>query len=296
MNLKDKFTPIAGDADPSKYDDWIMIGMCLYHILPTQEGLNLWHEWSARADNYDATPLDVKWASFGKAEPLPAVHAQIGTTEAIVNKLHDIMNDPMWADHCTVSKKFLLAVSLRLETFDAMVSEARAAESYADQKVEQLEAERDNLLTTLADIAVDGRRFRTMAWLTEHMMREIHLDPDDNAAKAMVIINSMQPSNLEELRAAFDAVMVENLVPDAPAKWINGVEIAEKTRQDGLLISGRLVRNYKVTDLHDYSKCKHCFYVMPSQRDPMDPLIEIHAPGCVVNLARQFIENYKDAD
>lgn len=56
-----------------EYEVWIQIGMALYHQYDgTQEGLDLWHEWSSTAGNYDASALDSKWGGFdveGKKRP-----------------------------------------------------------------------------------------------------------------------------------------------------------------------------------------------------------------------------------
>ena len=47
------------------HDRWIMIGMALHHqYLGGDEGLELWHTWSATASNYDAEELDKRWESF----------------------------------------------------------------------------------------------------------------------------------------------------------------------------------------------------------------------------------------
>lgn len=51
---------------PDDYDTWSQVGMALYHQYDGEEvGLQLWHEWSETADNYDADSLDRHWASFG---------------------------------------------------------------------------------------------------------------------------------------------------------------------------------------------------------------------------------------
>ena len=59
------------------YETWFHIGMALYHQFDgSQEGLDLWHEWSADAHNYDSDALDEKWETFNvegkKREPLTA--------------------------------------------------------------------------------------------------------------------------------------------------------------------------------------------------------------------------------
>lgn len=59
------------------HDTWFQVGMALYHQYEgSQEGLDLWHEWSSPAHNYDMDALDERWKSFeieGKGcEPLTA--------------------------------------------------------------------------------------------------------------------------------------------------------------------------------------------------------------------------------
>lgn len=55
------------------YEMWLYVGMALYHQYDGgQYGLDLWHQWSATAENYDADALDKKWPSFkieGKDRP-----------------------------------------------------------------------------------------------------------------------------------------------------------------------------------------------------------------------------------
>lgn len=47
---------------PEDYDEWIRIGMALYHQYDGDEfGLKLWHEWAESADNYDGDSLDRRW-------------------------------------------------------------------------------------------------------------------------------------------------------------------------------------------------------------------------------------------
>lgn len=47
------------------YERWVQIGMALYHQYDgDDEGLQLWHEWSETADNYDHDALESKWQSL----------------------------------------------------------------------------------------------------------------------------------------------------------------------------------------------------------------------------------------
>lgn len=53
---------IRGNED---YERWREIGMALFHQFDGgEEGLEMWHEWSESADNYDHDELDKKWESF----------------------------------------------------------------------------------------------------------------------------------------------------------------------------------------------------------------------------------------
>lgn len=47
------------------YEQWLKVGMALHHQFDgNEEGLQLWHEWSENAHNYDADVLERKWNSF----------------------------------------------------------------------------------------------------------------------------------------------------------------------------------------------------------------------------------------
>lgn len=49
------------------YDGWLKVGMALHHQFQgSPEGLELWHDFSRDADNYEEDALDDKWKSFGK--------------------------------------------------------------------------------------------------------------------------------------------------------------------------------------------------------------------------------------
>lgn len=48
-----------------EYDQWLKVGMALHHQYDGgEDGLQLWHEWSEGAGNYDADMLERKWNSF----------------------------------------------------------------------------------------------------------------------------------------------------------------------------------------------------------------------------------------
>lgn len=51
--------------DVDDYDNWLKVGFALhYHFDGAQEGLDLWHEWSETADNYEPEVLNAKWPSL----------------------------------------------------------------------------------------------------------------------------------------------------------------------------------------------------------------------------------------
>jgi hypothetical protein len=51
--------------DCEDYETWFHVGMALWHQYDgAQLGLDMWHEWSAPANNYDAGALDRKWTTF----------------------------------------------------------------------------------------------------------------------------------------------------------------------------------------------------------------------------------------
>jgi len=51
--------------DADDYEQWLKVGMALHHQFDgNEEGLQLWHEWSETAHNYDADILERKWNSF----------------------------------------------------------------------------------------------------------------------------------------------------------------------------------------------------------------------------------------
>lgn len=62
QELSVKLGIVPGAED---YDTWLQVGMALWHQYDgDDEGLILWHEWSAQASNYDSDVLDSKWSTF----------------------------------------------------------------------------------------------------------------------------------------------------------------------------------------------------------------------------------------
>lgn len=62
LDLRKRLMMVPGAED---YDLWVQIGMALWHQFDgSQEGLDLWHDWSAQATNYDRAALDARWPDF----------------------------------------------------------------------------------------------------------------------------------------------------------------------------------------------------------------------------------------
>lgn len=63
--------------DPEDHDHWFQVGMALFHQFDgSEQGLEMWHEWSSQAHNYDQDDLDYRWKTFNvegkKREPITA--------------------------------------------------------------------------------------------------------------------------------------------------------------------------------------------------------------------------------
>lgn len=89
------------------YDTWFHVGMALYHQFDgAEEGLMMWHEWSAPAANYDMDALDAKWPTFDvegkKREPITArfilKQAQAEEERLSGEELEEIQEDIRSAD------------------------------------------------------------------------------------------------------------------------------------------------------------------------------------------------------
>ena len=60
--LREVLQWVPGNDD---YESWLKVGMALHHQYDgNEEGLQLWHEWSESAHNYDSDVLERKWNSF----------------------------------------------------------------------------------------------------------------------------------------------------------------------------------------------------------------------------------------
>lgn len=76
---------------PEDYDTWFQIGMALYHQFDGDaRGLEIWHEWSIQADNYEQEALDKRWDTFkieGKGRAPITAKIILKWSQAYVEKL-----------------------------------------------------------------------------------------------------------------------------------------------------------------------------------------------------------------
>lgn len=65
MPIEDVRALLAFMPGSDQYDLWVRVGMALWHETEgSEQGFQLWNEWSAQAKNYDAAALRHKWPSF----------------------------------------------------------------------------------------------------------------------------------------------------------------------------------------------------------------------------------------
>lgn len=65
LDDQDVLDALALVGDHDDYDRWLQVGMALHHqYTGDPRGLEIWHEWSQEAGNYDSDALDAKWTSF----------------------------------------------------------------------------------------------------------------------------------------------------------------------------------------------------------------------------------------
>lgn len=85
--------------DVNDHDIWFHVGMALFHQYDgSDEGLMLWHEWSADGVTYDSDALDDRWKTFNiegkRREPITArfilKHAQIEEKRIANEELGDV--------------------------------------------------------------------------------------------------------------------------------------------------------------------------------------------------------------
>lgn len=177
------------------------------------------------------------------------------------------------------------------------VNEVFAVRNYDDSYVEQLAG-------AVADIASDGKRFRTMMWMVVQGMEQEHrsqailtgdfavpmgdkeLAEYLNYTKANEIMGAANPKTLEQYRAAFDSVYRAGLVPETPGRYLDSAAAYDKLRGEALTLARTVTSGYRS---YMSTICNYCEAIMPAI--PGDTMAEHHLPECVVTLARQLIEN-----
>lgn len=67
------------------YDDWLEMGMAIHHQMNgSQEGLELWQEWSRQSDKHEEDYTASKWDSFGQY-----THRRMKTAAYVIMRAHD---------------------------------------------------------------------------------------------------------------------------------------------------------------------------------------------------------------
>jgi hypothetical protein len=170
-----------------------------------------------------------------------------------------------------------------------VVGQVFTVRSYDDKFVE-------DLLVSVADISSDGRRFRACA----HLFALANSEDESLQADVQNVVNEVIPiqkqmdsymPSLNEIRQIVDLLVQRGLIADdtAPENNVNLYATWEVMRQDALAIARLIVEQYREHVGGNRVICKHCCAVMPD--DAEDTLAEQHASDCVVNKARQFIED-----
>lgn len=175
------------------------------------------------------------------------------------------------------------------------VNKVYAVRNYDDAYVDQLSV-------AVADLASDGKRFRTMIWMIEMAMERDDLDPQAvytpeqeayfaNSDKAERIMEKAQPETLEQFRAALDDVYRAGLLPNMDAKAVDTAKAHDVLRADALKLAEQIAGNYRTHHMNPDNGmwCKHCGFKMPA--DASDTMSEHHTADCAVVKARQLIEN-----
>jgi hypothetical protein len=170
-----------------------------------------------------------------------------------------------------------------------VVGQVFEVRNYDDKYVE-------DLMVAVADISSDGRRFRACA----NLFALANSDDQEHHAAVQRAVDEVVPQakqmdgytpTLNEVRQVVDLLVQRGLIADdtAPENNVNLYATWEVMRQDALGISRLIVEQYREHVGGDRVICKHCCAIMP--HDEKDTLSEHHAADCVVNKARQFIED-----
>lgn len=150
--LRDKLMLVPDNDD---YDMWFQVGMALHHQYDGgQQGLDLWHEWSESAHNYDKSALDKHWPSFSieekGREPLTArfILARAKEAEekekreevdAIVQAIKDADTREQFSAACKSAKR----IDLGTENHEIVLAEVKIAWKRLTGHVIQVKTARD---------------------------------------------------------------------------------------------------------------------------------------------------------
>lgn len=134
--LRDKLLRVPNNDD---YETWFQVGMALYHQYDgSEQGLELWHEWSESAHNYEKSALDHHWPSFQIAEkgrePLTAryiiklageaeAEERREEMEALIEALKSADTREKFSSACKSAKK----VDLDKECHEIVLNEVKVA-------------------------------------------------------------------------------------------------------------------------------------------------------------------------
>lgn len=166
-----------------------------------------------------------------------------------------------------------LSYSQIVEAIVNLIDEKPA--TYADAYVEALQR-------AVADLAMDGRRFRTLMGLFDTVHAEV---PDMKWVPALERMEKLGPTTEDEFRVALDTLVRENLVPESDA-LIDSAMAAEKLRQQALALAGAVVNKHRLVYASGGSDCMYC-----GARLDGDEFDAAHRGDCPVNLAKQIIED-----
>ena len=76
-------------------DGWLRVGMAIHHeTMASEEGRQLWHEFSERSGKYDADDLDRVWNSFGDYGSRPVRFVTLVKEAGMLELLHDEPDAP----------------------------------------------------------------------------------------------------------------------------------------------------------------------------------------------------------
>lgn len=217
------------------------------------------------------------WTDLGGEEwlpplrDLPAMEQQAKAWQAVAGALDVI--DPRWLARTPIGQdsavQSITEMAANLKEFPALVR--------------KLDAEKENLLTMVADLATDGRRFRTLVWLIDMMSNP--LLAEKKALTSVTLMEAMSPVGVEQFRVALDTIARNDLVPNLTPTVDSGLDNAV-LRHNSVAMSIYINTHYRRESAH-FSYCGHCGHVLP-----VDALIEPHEPNCIVLAARAIIENF----